>query len=126
MPSSSAVSLIELRDGYRSVVDALTALSTLLENIQQQHNLPDRRLPMSAQERASYAAMALADNMHVIGKQATSSPRDAVQALDASRAIDPMNASWELVQKLLDSLYELLGTYQTYVPAADGSDLKPG
>jgi hypothetical protein len=124
MPSSSAVSLIELRDSYRSVVDALTALSTLLENIQQQHGLTDRRLPISAQERASYAAMALADNMHVIGKQATSSPRDAMQALDASRAIDPTNASWEPVQRLLDGLYELLGTYQTYVPAADGSDLE--
>ncbi len=124
MPSSNAVTLIELRDGYRSVVDALTALSTLLENIQAQHNLPDRRLPISAQERASYAAMALADHMHVVGKQATASPRDAVQALDASRAIDPMNASWDLVQRLLDSLYELLGTYQTYVPAADGSDLE--
>ncbi len=121
---SSDVSLVELRDSYRRVVDSLTALSTLLENIQQQHGLLDRRLPVSAQERALYAAMALADNMHVIGKQATSSPRDATQALDASRAIDPMNPSWAVVQKLLDGLYELLGTYQTYVPAADGSDLE--
>ena len=68
--------------------------------------------------------MALADNMHVIGKQATGSPRDATNALDSSRAIDPTNPVWDAIGRMLDGLYELLGSYQTYVPAADGSDLE--
>lgn len=124
MPSSSAVSMAELRDSYRSVVDGLTALNTLLDAVSQGRSLPDRKLPFSTLERATIAAMALADNMHVIGKQAASSPRDATEALDHSRLIDPNNESWDIVQRLLNSLYELLGMYQTYVPTADGSDLE--
>src|SRR5690606_12391417 len=107
-------SLIELRDGYRSVVDGLTALGTLLETVNNRHNLPDRKLPISSLERSMNAAMALADNMHVIGRQATASPRDALHALDSSRAIDPTSAAWDTVGRMLDGLYELLGSYQTY------------
>ncbi len=123
LSSVSTVNIIELRDGYRSVVDGLTAMGTLVEAINRQHQLPDSRLPISALERSMNAAMALADNMHVIGRQATSSPRDALNALDSSRAIDPTNPIWEQVRRMLDGMYELLGSYQTYVPAADGSDL---
>lgn len=123
MPSSNNVSLSELRDTYRAIVDGLTALNTLMGAVNTGRNLPNHRLPFSSLERALNAAMALADNMHVIGKQATSSPRDAQEALDNSRLIDPNNPAWDMVGRLLDSLYELLGTYQTYVPAADGSDL---
>jgi hypothetical protein len=123
LASSTAV-LMELRDGYRAVVDQLTGLSSLLETFNAQHNLSDDELPLSALERASIAAMALADNMHVVGKQATSSPRDALQALDSSRAIDPLNPVWDAIERLLDALYELLQSYQTYIPAADGSDLE--
>lgn len=115
--------LTELRDGYRMVVDGLTALGAVLETVNSRHNFPESRLPVSAQERALNAAMALADNMHVIGRQATSSPRDALNALDSSRAIDPVNPTWDGLGRLLDGLYELLGSYQTYLPAADGSDL---
>ncbi|MBC7814899.1 MAG: hypothetical protein H7175_27325, partial [Burkholderiales bacterium] len=118
------ISLIALRDGYRALVDELTALSALFETLNSPHNLPDRRLPVSSLDRALDAAMALADNMHVIGKQATSSPRDALEALDHSRAIDPTNPAWDLVGRLLNGLYELLQSYQTYVPAADGTDLE--
>lgn len=122
MAGSSAASLIELRDGYREVVDGLTALGTLLETVNARTS--DRKLPFSSLERAMNAAMALADNMHVIGRQATASPRDALHALDGSRAIDPTNPAWDAVGRMLDGLYELLGSYQTYVPAADGSDLE--
>lgn len=121
--ASNPVSLPEMRDGYRSVVDGLTALGTLVDAINKRHNLPDRKLPASALERALYAAMALADNMHVIGRQATASPRDALNALDSSRAIDPTNPVWDGLGRMLNGLYELLGSYQIYVPAADGSDL---
>jgi hypothetical protein len=124
LAASTSASLIELRDGYRSVVDGLTALGTLLETVNNRHNLPDRKLPISSLERSMNAAMALADNMHVIGRQATASPRDALHALDSSRAIDPTSAAWDTVGRMLDGLYELLGSYQTYVPAADGSDLE--
>ncbi|MEO8608259.1 MAG: hypothetical protein ABI690_10275 [Chloroflexota bacterium] len=124
LSNSTAASLIELRDGYRSVVDGLTALGTLLETVNIRYNLPDRKLPLSTLERALNAAMALADNMHVIGKQATGSPRDALHALDSSRAIDPTSGVWDTVGRMLDGLYELLGSYQTYVPSADGSDLE--
>lgn len=117
-------SLIELRDGCRAIVDALTALGTILEKTNERFSLPDSRLPVSALDRALNAAMALADNMHVIGRQATASPRDALNALDSSRAIDPMNPAWDAVARMLNGLYELLGSYQTYVPAADGSDLE--
>ncbi|MBI5667579.1 MAG: hypothetical protein HZC41_06190 [Chloroflexi bacterium] len=117
-------SLIELRDGCRAIVDALTALGTILEKTNERFNLPESRLPVSALDRALNAAMALADNMHVIGRQATASPRDAMNALDSSRAIDPMNPAWDAVARMLNGLYELLGSYQTYVPAADGSDLE--
>ncbi len=117
-------SLIELRDGCRALVDTLTALSTILDTLGQRYDLPDTRLPLSALDRALNAAMALADNMHVIGRQATASPRDALHALDSSRVIDPLNPAWDAVARMLDGLYELLGSYQTYVPAADGSDLE--
>ncbi len=124
MPTDDSVSMVALRDGYRAVVDGLTALSTLLDAVSAGHALTEHRLPLSALERALNAAMALADNMHVIGRQAAASPRDALAALDASRAIDPTSLSWDAVAGLLDRLYETLGTYQTYVPAADGSDLE--
>ncbi|MEP7290946.1 MAG: hypothetical protein ABI835_04140 [Chloroflexota bacterium] len=121
---SNGVSLIALRDGYRAVVDQMTALHTFLGTVRAQYQLSNRRLPLSALERATNAAMALADNMHVIGKQATSSPRDTTSALDHSRAIDPLNRAWDAIQRLLNNLYEMLGGYQTFVPAADGSDLE--
>jgi hypothetical protein len=122
-PDSGGVSLYDLRDRYRVVVDGLTALGTLLDAVNNTHRLPNRKLPLSALTRALNAAMALADNMHVIGKQATASPRDAMSALDTSRAIDPATPLWDLVARLLNGLYELLEAYQEYVPAADGSDI---
>jgi serine/threonine protein kinase len=123
-PTSGGVNLAELRDRYRAVVDQLTALGALLEPISAQHNLTSRKLPMSSLERALNAVMALADNMHVIGRQATTSPRDALAALDSSRSIDPTNTLWDSIQRLLNGLYELLQSYQTHVPSADGTDLE--
>jgi hypothetical protein len=123
LAASTSASLIELRDGYRSVVDGLTALSTLIDTLSRQPNMAERKLPFSALERSMNAAMTLADHMHVIGRQATASPRDALNALDSSRSIDPTNPIWDGVARMLNGLYELLGSYQTYVPAADGSDL---
>lgn len=122
--SGRNLSIAALRDRYRDVVDRLTTLNTLLSTVAVQHNLSNRKLPLSSLDRALNAAMALADNMHVIGKQATASPRDALGALDNSRAIDPTSPAWDAVAHLLNDLYRLLGSYQTYVPAADGADLE--
>lgn len=117
------INLIMLRDGYRVVVNQLTSLSTLLEGLAHQHGLTNRKLPLTAVTRALNAAMALVDNMHVIGRQATGSPREALHALDNSRQIAPVTPAWDGVAHLLDSLYERINAYQSYIPAADGSDV---
>lgn len=122
--SGKSIGVAALRDRYRDVVDRLTTLNTLLSTVAIQHSLSNRKLPLSSLDRALNAAMALADNMHVIGKQATASPRDALGALDSSRTIDPTSPAWDSVARLLNDLYRLLGSYQTYVPAADGADLE--
>lgn len=112
-----------LRDIYREVVDSITALNAILQTLSLQHEFSERRLPLNALTRALNAAMALADNMHVIGKQAANNPRDALTAVDASRAIDPPNPVWDQIEDFLSHLYEILQTSQTYVPAVDGADL---
>src|SRR5690606_2496059 len=58
---SNSGSLIELRDGYRAIVDQMTALHTFLGTVRAQHQLSNQRLPLSSLERAVNAAMALAD-----------------------------------------------------------------
>ena len=113
-----------LRDIYRETVESLTALNSTLQTLSLQHEFAERRLPLNALTRALNAAMALTDNMHVIGKQAANNPRDALSALDASRAIDPANPIWDKIEDYLGLLYEILQGCQTYVPAADGSDLE--
>lgn len=112
-----------LRDKYREVVDNISSLYTILQTLSIQHEFSERRLPLNVLTRALNAAMALADNMHVIGKQAAASPRDALGALDSSRTIDPANPVWDKIEDFLSHLYEILQTSQTYVPSADGSDL---
>ena len=116
-------SAAEMRDIYGKVVEGISALHGNLQTLSLQHEFSERRLPLNALTRALNAAMSLADNMHVIGKGAANSPRDALAALNASRAIDPPNPVWEKIEDFLSHLYEVLQTSQTYVPAADGSDL---
>ena len=77
IPGGDGTNLAELRDAYRAVVDKLSTLNQLLSTVMVQQRLSNRRLPLSSLDRATNAAMALADNMHVIGKQAAASPRDA-------------------------------------------------
>jgi serine/threonine protein kinase len=119
----TSASIAGLRDAYRMIVDRLNMLNKHLSELMVQERLTNRRLPLNSLDRLTNATMALADNMHVIGKQAVSSPRDALVALDNSRAIDPTTPLWERLGDWLDVLYQLLQSYQTYVPAADGSDI---
>lgn len=119
----TSASIAGLRDSYRMIVDRLNLLNKHLTELMVQERLTNRRLPLNSLDRLTNATMALADNMHVIGKQAVSSPRDALVALDNSRAIDPTTPLWERLGEWLDVLYQLLQSYQTYVPAADGSDI---
>lgn len=121
---NGSLNLAFLRDGYRSVVEQLSILNPLLQTFAAQHELSTRRVPVNALERALNAAMALADSMHVIGKQAASDPHEARKALETSRSIDPSNPIWIDLDELLNRLYERLQSSQTYVPAADGSDLE--
>jgi len=114
----------QLRDTFREVVESLSALNANLQTLSLQHEFSERRLPLNALTRALNAAMALADNMHVVGKSAANNPRDALAALDASRAIDPGNPVWDQLEDFLSLLYEILQNCQTFVPAADGSDLE--
>lgn len=120
--ANGTLDLAFLRDSYRAVVDTLTTLNPLLQTFAAQHELSMRRVPINSLERALSAAMALADNMHIIGNQATAT-REALHALETSRAIDPTNPVWDDLADLLERLYERLQASQTYVPAADGSDL---
>jgi serine/threonine protein kinase len=122
--ASGNIDLPGLRDGYRSVVEQLALVNPIMQTFAFQHQLSGRQLPLNSLDRATNAAMALADAMHVIGRQATSSPRDALQALDTSRVIDPTNPVWDDVEYLLKRLYDRLQACQTYVPSADGSDLQ--
>ncbi|MCA9881898.1 MAG: hypothetical protein KC708_02965, partial [Anaerolineae bacterium] len=112
-----------LRDGYREVVDHLINMNRLLQTFSVSNQLSNNELPLSSLERALNAAMALADNMHVIGKQAAARPRVVQNAIVTSRAIDTPNPIWNSVEELLSRLYERLQACQTYVPSADGSDL---
>ncbi len=113
-----------LREIYGEAVESLTGLNATLSALSLQHEYSERRLPLNAMTRALNAANKLAENMDIIGKQAAKNPRDALSALDASRAIDPANTVWDKVEDFLSLLYEVLQTSQTYVPAADGSDLE--
>ena len=124
VPRFEAPGAGQLRDSYREVVESLSALNASLQTISLQHEFSERLLPLNALTRAQNAAMALADNMHVVGKSAANNPRDALSAIDASRAIDPANAAWDKIEDFLSLLYEILQNCQTYVPAADGSDLE--
>ncbi len=124
LASVTEANLIRLRDAYRAVVDQLAALGTLIDGARMRYNLDETRLPVDALDRLSNAVMSLADNMHVIGKQAAAAPREALAALDSSRLIDRGNPSWDVIGGLLNALYQVLGRYQTYVPNADGSDLE--
>lgn len=122
--SSGSIDLPGLRDTYRTIVERLQGMNPRLQTLAVQQQLPNRRLPLTSLDRALNAAMALADSMHVIGKQAASSPRDALHSLDTSRAIDPVNPVWDDIEMLLNQLYGILQTCQTFVPAADASDLE--
>lgn len=113
-----------LRDSYNEVVEGLNGLNENLQALSGQREYSESRLPLNALTRALNAATALTANMDIIGKQAANNPRDALSALDASRAIDPANAVWDKVEDFLSLLYEILQNSQTYVPAADGSDLE--
>lgn len=122
--AGGSINLHELREAYRHVVELIQSLNPILQTMSIQYQLNNHQLPITSMDRALNAAMALADNMHVIGKQAAASPRDALQALEISRAVDPPNPVWDDIRLMLEQLYTLLESSQTYVPAADGTDLQ--
>ncbi|MGB1287218.1 MAG: hypothetical protein ACPG7F_11835, partial [Aggregatilineales bacterium] len=121
--ASQSVDLPLLQENYRSIADQLTGLNRNLQRFSLQHEFSNMRLPLSSLERAMTAAQQVTDSLHIIGKQTASRPRDAFHALDISRNIDPTSSTWFAIETMLESLYTLLETCQTYIPVADGTDL---
>ncbi len=115
---------VSLHEVFGEAVDSLAALDARLQALNTERDISEGLLPLSAVSRARTAARALAENMDIIGKQAANNPRDALSALNASRAIDPASPVWVKIEDFLSLLYEVLQDSQTYVPAADGSDLE--
>ena len=114
-----------LLDQARQMVETLQALNRQLTTFAYQHDqLPNRLLPLNAVERAINAAMALADCLHIIGRQASASPADAQNALETARQIDPPAPLWAKLEAFLQGLYARLSACQTYQPQHDGSDLQ--
>jgi len=122
--STTLLDVNQLLTQYRALVDHVSALNPLLQTFALQHQLSSSKMPFSALERALNAAMTLADNMHIISRQATSSPRSALDALNSSRVIDPLNLIWDELERLLDRLYDRLDAAHRYAPSADGTDLQ--
>ena len=112
-----------LQDRYTQASEGLDALQTLIDSASSGQQLPGSEALRGALQRALQASRSLAEQLRVIGSQAASRPREATSALASCQAIDPVNSSWEVVQRHLDMLYELLGVCQTWVPLADGSGL---
>ncbi|MBW4437124.1 MAG: hypothetical protein KME04_08315 [Pleurocapsa minor GSE-CHR-MK-17-07R] len=113
----------DLRNGFRMVTDRLNNLMRSLEAVNAEYQLPNKMLPLSALTRATNAAMALADNMHVIGKQAATNPIEALGALDNSREIVAGAPAWDALAHKLDDLYQLLAEFESFIPAPDGGDV---
>jgi serine/threonine protein kinase len=122
--TDNSSNISHLRDGYQAVVERLSALNPVLQTTAAKHQLPYERLPLNSVDRALNAAMAMADSMHVMGRQAAANTHEAKNSLGVSRMIDPTNNVWDEVEAMLNDLYNHLQSCQTYVPAADGSDLK--
>ena len=114
----------KLRERYSGLADSLAALDDSLSALDARGDYAEGGLPVNALGRALQAARSLSENMQVISQQAASDPREALTALDASRAIDPANPVWDKLEDFLGLLYEILQDSQNYVPAADGSDLE--
>lgn len=112
-----------VRDQFRQVVDRLSGLQAPLTTVMVKGALDESQLPMGALDRATNAAMALADSMHVIGRQVVTSPSEARDALQIARAIDPINPVWAVVDDLMTGLYQRLQVYQNFTPQPDASDI---
>ncbi|GAB1421035.1 hypothetical protein MASR2M15_11670 [Anaerolineales bacterium] len=116
------INLRTLQEAYQEIVEKISILNPVLQTLSVQHQFSERRLPLGSLDRALNAAMAMADNMHIISKQATT--REAPGALDSSKSIEPANPLWAQIKQMLENLYRILETCQIYTPAADGSDIE--
>ncbi len=112
-----------MRDQFREVVDRLSGLQAPLTTVMVKAGLDESNLPIGALDRTTNAAMALADSMHVVGRQVVTSPSEARDALQIARAIDPINPAWAAADSLMTGLYQRLQVYQTFTPQPDGSDI---
>jgi len=116
--------LPELLDGFDQILQFQQKLRGQMNQIAAQTGFSDDKLPISSLDRAQEATRILADNLNVISHQATTSPREALMALDVNKTIDPTSQVWEWIGDLLSGLYQRIEAYQTFIPAADGSDIE--
>lgn len=116
--------LPELLDGFDQILQFQQKLAGQLNQIASQTGFADDKLPISSLDRAQEATHIVADNLHIISHQATTSPREALMALDVNKTIDPTSQVWEWIGDLLAGLYQRIEAYQTFIPAADGSDIE--
>lgn len=120
---NSFETIAPMRDQFREIVDRLTGLQAPLTTVMVKAGLDETQLPIGALDRTTNAAMALADSMHVVGRQVVTSPSEARDALQIARAIDPINPAWGTVDTLMTGLYQRLQIYQGFTPQPDGSDI---
>lgn len=116
--------LPELLEGFDQLIQFQTKLAGQLNAIASQTGFADDKLPLSSLDRAQEATQALGDNLHIISYQATTSPREALMALDINKTIDPTSQVWGWISDLLNGLYQRMEAYQTFIPSADGSDIE--
>ena len=122
-PDAARRGVNSLHSNYREVVNSLSALEGSLSLLGHRLGLVERHLPLRALGRALEAARALTDKVEIIGQHAAGDTRAALAALNACRAIDPPDPSWDLLEDFLSLLYEILQDSQNFTPAADGADL---
>jgi serine/threonine protein kinase len=116
--------LPELAEGFFNVTQLQEKLWGQLGSIASQTGFSENKLPRGSLERAQEATHILLDNLQIITQQATTSPREALMALDVNKTIDPTSPVWEWVGNLLNALYQRMEAYQSFIPSADGADIE--
>lgn len=115
--------LPELIDEFAHLSKLQETLARQMQAIASRNGFSDDKLPLQSLHRAQEATHILADNLSIISHQATTSPREALMALDVNKTIDPISPVWGWVGELLNALYQQVQAYQSFIPSADGSDI---
>lgn len=116
--------LPELIEEFAHLMSLQEKLAHQAQRIASQNGFSDEKLPLESLYRAQEATRILSDNLIGISQQATTSPREALMALDVNKTIDPTSPIWGWVGELLNTLYQRIQAYQSFIPSADGGDIE--